>query len=272
MVLCKVISSHDKTKKGYNCDDFLDFELILPEYNKPKWDKGDEVCLKIYEEKGLTKKGKVKSKIMKKLNSWIKNNELTILKYFAANAELHNYKKVKGDCNNSYQEVKGNCYNSSQKVKGDCNNSYQEVKGNCSNYSQKVEGNCYNSSQKVKGNCYNSFQEVKGDCNNSSQKVEGNCYNSSQKVKGNCNNSSQKVKGDCNNSSQKVKGNCYNSSQKVKGDCNNSYQEVKGEIYLQYIRNNDKTTDDFIKMLSDKNNGILTWKELVKLAIKGYSK
>ena len=74
---------------------------------------------------------------------------------------------------------------------------------------------------------------------------------------------------------QKTKGNTNNSYQKTKGNTDNSWQETKGKIYVEYIRNFHKPTDDFIEMLSDnfKEKGKrLTWKDLVNLAKKGYKK
>ena len=113
--------------------------------------------------------------------------------------------------------------------------------------------------KKVKGDCYNSYQEIKGDCDNSYQEIEGNCDSSSQEIKG-----------DCSNSCQQVKGDCYNSHQIIEGDCYNSSQMVEGEIYIGDIKNNNKEVDDFIKKLSKKSTG-LTWKTLVRYAIKGYN-
>jgi hypothetical protein len=117
-----------------------------------------------------------------------------------------------------------------------------------------------------------SYGNFNNNNNNSSQKVEGNCNNSSQKVEGNCDNSFQEVKGTCDNSFQKVEGNCNNSFQEVKGTCDNSSQEVKGDIYINSIKNFKPKIDDFIEMLTKEYNYKLTWKILVKLAMKGYEK
>jgi hypothetical protein len=89
------------------------------------------------------------------------------------------------------------------------------------------------------------------------------------KSKGDCDNSYQEVGRNCYNSSQKVGGDCYNSSQKVGGDYYNSYQKVGGEIYINNIINYDNEVDTFIKKLSDEHIK-LSWKMLVRLAIKGY--
>ena len=126
------------------------------------------------------------------------------------------------------------------------------------------------SHKKVKGDCDNSHQDVKRNCYNNNQKVKGNCYNSNQEVKGNCDNSYQKVEGFCCNINQEIEGNCYNSHQEVKGFCDNSFQKVEGDIYISSIKNCDKEVDDFIEKLTEEHNHLLTWKVLVKLAIKGY--
>jgi hypothetical protein len=115
-------------------------------------------------------------------------------------------------------------------------------------------------------------RRTEGDCDNTGQQVKGDCYNDHQHVEGNCSNTGQQVKGDCYNDYQQVKGDCYNDHQQVDGDCYNCSQEVKGEIYIQYTGNNDIEIDDFIKKLSDEHNGSLTWKQVVRLAMKGKEK
>lgn len=92
------------------------------------------------------------------------------------------------------------------------------------------------------------------------------------KSKGNTNNSCQKTKGNTNNSWQETEGNTDNSSQKTKGNTDNSWQKTKGEIFVDYIKNFHKPTDNFIEKLSEKlreEGEKLTWKYLVKLAIEG---
>jgi hypothetical protein len=115
-------------------------------------------------------------------------------------------------------------------------------------------------------------RRTEGDCDNRYQQVKGNCYNTQQQVEGGCFNTGQEVKGNCFNDHQQVKGDCYNDRQQVKGFCCNNHQQVKGEIYIQYTRNNDIEIDEFIKKLSDEHGGSLTWKQLVRLAMKGKEK
>ena len=67
------------------------------------------------------------------------------------------------------------------------------------------------------------------------------------------------------------KGNTDNRCQKTKGDTYNSYQETVGNIYINNIKNFDTKIDTFIKKITKENDYKLTWKILVKLAIKGYS-
>ena len=78
------------------------------------------------------------------------------------------------------------------------------------------------------------------------------------------------TKGNTDNSYQKTGGSTDNSSQETKGNTNNSYQETKGDIYINSIKNYNKTIDSFIEKLTKKHNNKLTWKHLVELAIKGY--
>ena len=95
------------------------------------------------------------------------------------------------------------------------------------------------------------------------------------KSKGNTDNSCQETKGNTDNSYQKTEGNTDNSCQKTKGNTNNSCQKTEGEIFVGFIKNFHKPTDDFIEMLSNKfreKGKRLTWKELVNLAKKGYEK
>jgi len=104
---------------------------------------------------------------------------------------------------------------------------------------------------------------------------KNNTDNSCQKTKGITYNSLQETEGNTDNSYQETKGNTDNSCQKTKGNTDNSYQETKGEIFVDYIKNFHKPTDDFIEMLSNKfreKGKRLTWKELVKLAKKRYEK
>ena len=87
------------------------------------------------------------------------------------------------------------------------------------------------------------------------------------------NQSYKKSKRDIFNYYQKSKRDIFNSSQKSKRDIFNSSQKSEGEIFIEFTKNYDKEIDDFIYKLSreesDKGKR-LTWKQLVKLAIKGY--
>jgi hypothetical protein len=80
IVLCSGIGSHDKTKslnniKGINQDDWLDFEIMLPNYTKPILDLGDEVCIRTFKSKGLiTDDNKPIKTISKALKEWVEKN------------------------------------------------------------------------------------------------------------------------------------------------------------------------------------------------------
>ena len=71
------------------------------------------------------------------------------------------------------------------------------------------------------------------------------------------------------NDSQHAEFNIFNNNQQAGEFIYNNGQNAKKEIYVSHIINHDKEVDDFIKMLSNQETS-LTWKTLVRLAIKGY--
>ena len=237
------LSSHTETAKRLKLkeDECLKFEVIIDD----KFEKRYDVCVDAgYQQE--SEQGKEAFAMIKHCEKWILENETEILRQLLF---CRTYQKTKGNTDNRYQKTKGDTNNSYQKTKGDTDNSFQETKGDT----------------------YNSFQKTKGDTNNSFQETKGNTYNRYQETKGNTNNSFQETKGDTYNSYQKTKGNTDNSNQKTKGNTDNSNQKTKGEIYIDFIKNNDKEIDDFIRELSEKmrsENKRLTWKYLVKLAMR----
>ena len=159
-VICKGLESHDETKgdlTGTEEDEYLDFEIILPDYDKAVWDRGDEGCIKIYTRNGLlNNENQPKEEIIEALNKWIKDNETKILKWFATNPELWSHQKVEGNMYCYGQEVKGNMDCSGQEVEGNMDCSGQKVKGdiliknmvNGSNETQKLLDEFSESEQK----------------------------------------------------------------------------------------------------------------------------